>query len=141
PDTTAPTVAVTAPAADTEVKGTTDVQATAVDDTAVASVQFKLDGQPLGDPDTQAPYTTTWDSTTADDGPHTLTAEATDAAGNKATSAPLRPTTTHAPPPDTTPPTVAITTPTANTELKGSTGITATASDDAAVASVQFKLD
>src|SRR5882757_6774494 len=44
-------------------------------------------------------------------------------------------------PKDTTPPTVSITSPTANATLSGTTNLTASASDNVAVASVQFKVD
>ncbi len=86
-DTTAPTVAVTAPAGGTTVSGTVTVQASASDNVGVASVQFTLDGAPLGAPDTTAPYSTSWVTTTASAGPHTLRAVARDAAGNETTSA------------------------------------------------------
>src|SRR5579885_1807400 len=45
------------------------------------------------------------------------------------------------PPPDTTPPTVSVTSPAAGSVLSGSVNLTATASDNVAVASVQFKVD
>jgi hypothetical protein len=50
-------------------------------------VQFKLDGQDLGAADTAAPYSAAWDTTTARDGAHSLTAVARDATGNATTSA------------------------------------------------------
>ena len=49
-DTTPPTVAITAPADQATVSGSITVSATASDDVGVASVQFKLDGNPLGGP-------------------------------------------------------------------------------------------
>jgi hypothetical protein len=84
-DTTAPTVSLTAPAAGT-VSGTVTLTANASDNTGVAGVQFKLDGVNLAAEDTVAPYTVTWDSTTAANGAHTLTAVARDTAGNLTTS-------------------------------------------------------
>ncbi len=60
---------------------------TASDTVGVTSVQFKLDGQDLGAADTASPYSLSWDTTTATDGPHTLTAVARDATGNTTTSA------------------------------------------------------
>jgi glucose/arabinose dehydrogenase len=87
-DTTPPTVALTAPAAGA-VSGTLNVTATASDDVGVAGVQFQLDGAALGSEDTSSPYGVSWDTTTASAGPHTLTAVARDAAGNRATSAPV----------------------------------------------------
>ena len=50
-------------------------------------MQFKLDGANLGAEDTTSPYSVAWNSTTATNGSHTLTAVARDAAGNTTTSA------------------------------------------------------
>ena len=88
PDTTPPTVSITAPASGATVSGTAvTVSATASDNVGVAGVQFKLDGANLGAEDTTAPYSVTWNSTTATNGAHTLTALARDAANNMTTSA------------------------------------------------------
>jgi Ca2+-binding RTX toxin-like protein len=85
PDTTPPTVSITAPVSDATVSGTAvTVSATAADNVRVAGVQFKLDGVNLGVEDTSSPYSI---STTATNGSHTLTAVARDAAGNMTTSA------------------------------------------------------
>src|SRR5207247_4013274 len=48
PDTTPPTVAITAPAAGATVAGTVTVSASASDNVGVVGVQFKLDGASLG---------------------------------------------------------------------------------------------
>ena len=89
-DTTAPTASITAPASGASVSGTTvTVSATAGDNVGVVGVQFKLDGANLGAEDTTAPYSITWNTTTATNGSHTLTAVARDAAGNTTTSAPV----------------------------------------------------
>ena len=68
---------------------TVTVSATAGDNVGVVGVQFKLDGANLGAEDTTAPYAVTWNTTTATNGGHTLTAVARDAAGNTTTSAPV----------------------------------------------------
>ena len=87
-DTTAPTVSITAPAGGATVTGAAvALTATAADNVAVVGVQYKLDGANLGAEDTATPYSLTWDSTTASNGSHTLTAVARDAAGNSTTSA------------------------------------------------------
>src|SRR5262245_46197353 len=86
PDTTAPTVALTAPAANTAVRGTVAVWATASDNVGVAGVQFLLDGTTLSAEDTTSPYSISWNTTTASNGSHTLSARARDAAGNLSTS-------------------------------------------------------
>ena len=85
-DTTPPTVSMTAPAAGT-VSGTVTVSANASDASGVAGVQFLLDGNSLGAEDTAAPYSISWNSTTAPNGAHTLSARARDTVGNAATSA------------------------------------------------------
>ena len=88
PDTTPPTVSITAPASGATVSGTAvTVAATASDNVGVAGVQFKLDGANLGAEDTTSPYSVAWNSTTATNGSHTLTEVARDAAGNMTTSA------------------------------------------------------
>jgi hypothetical protein len=86
PDTTPPTVTMTAPASGATVGGSVAINANAADNTGVAGVQFKLDGANLQNEDTTSPYSITWDTSTATNGPHTLTAIARDAAGNNTTS-------------------------------------------------------
>jgi len=78
---------VTAPSNGATVSGTVSVTANASDNVGVASVQFQLDGANVGALDTTAPYSVSWDTTTATNGSHTLSAIAKDAAGNSATSA------------------------------------------------------
>src|SRR5947209_7414347 len=85
-DTTPPMVSMTAPAAGSTVAGTVTVSASATDNVGVVGVQFKLDGANLGTEVTAAPYTTSWNTTLAAIGVHTLTAVARDAAGNTATA-------------------------------------------------------
>src|SRR5206468_1159340 len=86
-DTTAPTVSVTAPGSGATVSATVSVTASASDNVGVVGVQFKLDGANLGAENTTAPYSAAWDTTTAGNGTHALTAVARDAAGNTKTSA------------------------------------------------------
>ena len=86
-DSTRPTVAIGSPAAGATVSGTVTIAATAADNVGVASVQFLVDGATVGMPDTTAPYSVAWDSTSVVNGSHALTAVARDAAGNQATSA------------------------------------------------------
>lgn len=86
-DTTPPAVTITAPAANASVSGTTVLSATASDNVGVAGVQFKVDGASLGAEDAAPPYSLSWDTTTAGNGSHTVTAVARDAAGNVTTSA------------------------------------------------------
>jgi hypothetical protein len=90
PDTEPPTVAIVNPVAGQTVSGKTQVSATASDNVAVASVQFYLDGKPLGAPVTSPPYAVSWETTSATNGAHTLTASATDTSGNVGNATPVR---------------------------------------------------
>jgi len=87
-DSTPPVVSMTAPANGANVSGTITVSANATDNVAVNAVQFKLDGANLGSPVTGPgpAYSISWNSATAANGSHTLTAMASDAAGNTASS-------------------------------------------------------
>jgi hypothetical protein len=101
PDTTPPTVSITNPASGQTVSASVPVAANATDNVAVASVQFFLDGTPLGSPVTAAPYAIQWDTTTASNGTHTLSAQATDTSGNVGTSQPITVTVQNPAPPMT----------------------------------------
>src|SRR5262245_1535706 len=83
---TLPTVSLTAPAAGT-LTGTTSVTATASDAAGITGVQFMVDGLPLGPLDTAAPYSFSWDTTTAANGGHTLGAVARTARGARNSTA------------------------------------------------------
>lgn len=85
-DTTPPTVSITAPAANATLSGTVSLVASAADDVAVASVQFKVDNANTGAAITAAPYSFLLNTTTLLDGNHIITAVATDTSGNTATS-------------------------------------------------------
>jgi chitodextrinase len=133
-DTTPPTVALTSPANNASVSGTTTVSASASDNVGVVGVQFYLDGAALGAEDTTAPYSVSWDTTKSTNGSHALTAIARDAAGNKSTSSAVIANVSNVVP-DTTSPTVTITTPASGATVNGS------ASDNVGVVAVQFYLD
>ncbi len=138
PDTTPPTVNVTSPGSGTTVSGTISVTASASDNVGVVGVQFRLDGVNGGSEDTSAPYSVSWNTATASNGSHTITAVARDAAGNQTTSAPVTVTVSNGPPPDTTPPSVGITSPGNGQTVKGTVSVSASASDNVGVAGVQF---
>ena len=90
PDTTKPTVKITAPANGATVSGIVAIDATATDNVGVTSVQFKVDGVNVGSAETVGPYSYSWNTggssgiPPVSTGPHTLTAIASDAAGNTA---------------------------------------------------------
>jgi len=155
-DITAPTVAITSPSPGTVVNAVT-VSASASDDTQVVGVQLKLDGVALGAEDTEAPYELTWNTASATNGAHVLTATARDAAGHSTTSAGVTVVVAnnaiardagHAATAEVitvavsnhiVAPTVALTT--EGGTATGSVAITAAASDDIGVVGVQFLLD
>ncbi|HET7766804.1 MAG TPA: Ig-like domain-containing protein [Burkholderiales bacterium] len=96
-------VTMSSPASGATVSGTVPVSATVsvVGLLTVSSVQFQLDGANLGGADTSAPYSVSWSTTTASNGPHTLTAVArTLIGGLQFTSNPVTVTVAN----DTTPP-------------------------------------
>jgi beta-glucanase (GH16 family) len=101
PDTTLPTVTLTAPAQGAVVSGTVTLSSTARDNVRVAGVQFLLDGANLGAEDTLAPYARTWNTATAANGAHTLGARARDGSGNRATATITVTVNNVAPPPPT----------------------------------------
>jgi peptidoglycan/xylan/chitin deacetylase (PgdA/CDA1 family) len=81
-DSTAPTVAITSPTDGAIVKDTVKVQATATDSqSGVASVSFYVDGTRVAVV-TSSPYQFSWNVKKVSAGTHTLTALATDVAGN-----------------------------------------------------------
>jgi chitodextrinase len=86
-DTTAPSVSLTAPSGGATIAGTVSVTATAGDNVGVTGVQLKLDGVNLGAELATAPYAYSWDTRSAANGTHALTAVARDASGNTTTSA------------------------------------------------------
>ena len=139
-DTAPPTVTMLAPANGSTVFGNVTVSASASDDVAVAGVQFKLDGANLGAEITSGAYPITWNSTTATNGQHILTAVARDTSGNTTTAAVVSVTVANLV--DTTPPTVSITTPVNGATVSGTAvAVVASAADDVGVVGVQFLLD
>lgn len=135
-DTSAPTVSLTAPAGGAAVGGSAvTISADASDETSVASVDFLVDDSIVGT-STTSPYAITWDSRTVGDGLHSLTARATDSAGNVTTSA------AGAISVDNSGPVVNLSAPAAGSTVSGgSVMISADASDSTAVSSVDFLVD
>src|SRR5205807_1812109 len=81
-----PTDSITSPTSGSTVSGKITVSANASDNVGVVGVQFQLDGANLGAEATASPYSVSWNTTTASNASHTLTAIARDAAGNRTTS-------------------------------------------------------
>lgn len=87
-DVTPPTASIV-PLSSGNVGGVVQIRMLASDDTGVASVSLRLDGVTIGT-DTSSPYFVNWNTTTASNGAHTLTARAVDTSGNPGTSAPVQ---------------------------------------------------
>jgi hypothetical protein len=136
-DTTLPNVSITAPTNGSTVGGTVAVSASASDNVGVAGVQFRLDGGNLGAEDTAAPYSISWNTAAVASGSHILTAVARDAAGNVRTSTAITVTVSN----DAIAPSVSLSSPTSGFVVSGTRTVQATASDNVAVAGVQFRVD
>jgi Tol biopolymer transport system component len=108
PDTEPPTVTIESPAPGASVSGSVTLQAIASDNDQVDGVQFRIDGDPIGSEDTQAPYALAWTTSESANGEHEVTAVARDAAGNRTTSGGVSVTVSNVSPP-ATPGAVAIT--------------------------------
>ncbi len=132
PDTTSPTVELTSPSSGATLTGSITLTATAADNFDVTRVEFH-DGETLLGTDTSAPYSLSWNTRTATNGSHTLTAVAYDHAGNVATSAVAVILDN-----DFTAPLISITAPTAGAALMGKVTFSATATDEKGVTKVEF---
>jgi chitodextrinase len=136
-DATPPSIAVTAPANGATVSGGVAASASASDNVGVTKVEFSVDGALLAT-SIGAPYGFTWDASKAAPGPHTITATAYDAAGNKSTASV---TVTVPTPPDATPPAVSITSPANGATISGAVQVQANATDDVGVTRVELSVD
>jgi hypothetical protein len=114
------------------------INATAADNVGVAKVEF-YDGTTLLATDTTSPYSYAWAITGANNGSHSLTAKAYDAAGNVTTSAAV-PLTVNIATVDAMSPTVSLTSPAIGTVYSSAqtVAINATAADNVGVAKVEF---
>jgi peptidoglycan/xylan/chitin deacetylase (PgdA/CDA1 family) len=84
-DAVAPTVSLTAPAANAIVSGPVSLTANASDNVGVDHVDFLVDGSIVGTASV-SPYGVSWPSTGVPDGLHTVSARAVDTAGNQKTT-------------------------------------------------------
>jgi hypothetical protein len=130
----APTVSLTSPAQGATVSGNQTVSAGAAN---AAGVQFSVDGSNLGAEDMSAPFSTSWNSLTATNGSHTVTATARNSDGVTAVSS-VTVTVENVP---ATPPTVSISNPADGSTVSGTQSVTADAADAIGVSGVQFMLD
>ncbi|MDO8469715.1 MAG: Ig-like domain-containing protein [bacterium] len=140
PDTVRPFAAITGPKTFSPIATATIVTATATDNIAVVGVQFKLDGTNIGSEHTSAPWGVQWDARKTDNGSHTLQAVARDKAGNVFTSAAITVRVEHVTAvPDTSAPSIRILP--LPLFATGTLIVSATGTDNVAIAGVQWKLD
>ena len=107
----------------------------------MAGVEFLVDDVSFDAEDTRSPYQTRWDTTTVPDGNYTLTARIRDDAGNTTITAPVVVSVDNVVTTDTTPPDVSITSPLGGATVSLLVLVTASATDNEGVASVQFLLN
>ncbi|MFO0891121.1 MAG: DUF4082 domain-containing protein [Isosphaeraceae bacterium] len=138
-DATPPAGSIVSPAGGSSLAGVATLTAAASDNVQVASVQFLVNGQPLGSPVTSSPYSLTWDSRAFGNGSYVVSARIMDRAGNTTTTA--AETVTVANPPDASPPTLSIKNPPDGTRTGGTVIPWAVASDSLGVTGVQFLLN
>jgi len=81
-----PSVAITSPASGSSVSGTVSVSGTASDSVSISSVQVSVDGGSYSPASGTNTWSFTLNTSSLSNGAHTLTAQATDAAGITATS-------------------------------------------------------
>ena len=133
-----PSVSITSPSNGNSVSGIVTVTATASDNAAVDRVEFYVDGR-LEFTDDSAPYSFAWDTTAEAEGDHLLIAKAYDTSNNQGCSETV--TVNGGDIIDITPPTVSLTFPSAGDTIFGTVLLTAGASDDFGVVSVEFFVD
>ncbi|MBI3334127.1 Ig-like domain-containing protein [Candidatus Pacearchaeota archaeon] len=139
-DTTNPTISITHPADGATLSGEDFVSADASDNVAITKVTFTLDGSQSVD-DTEAPYSLPLFTTLMSDGAHNIVAVASDSSGNTASDSVSFTVNNSAGSGDTTAPSVSITSPANGASVSGTINVNADASDNVAVANVQFKVD
>ena len=81
-----PNVVLTSPVDGAQIDGLAALTATASDPQGITSVDFLVDGVQVGS-DSSSPYAVTWDTDQVVDGPHTITARATDGGSARRASA------------------------------------------------------
>ena len=130
----APAVTITSPASGAAVSGTITVTTSVSANTI--SVQLKADGANVGAAVASAPFPLSLDTTTLANGNHSLTAVASDSAGQTTTSAAVSIKVSNT---SGTPPSVSITSPSSGATVSGTIAVTTNVS--ANTISVQLKAD
>ncbi|MCK5804009.1 MAG: hypothetical protein KAI66_14325, partial [Lentisphaeria bacterium] len=142
PDSQPPGLSLTVPQSTGALTGRIPVTATATDNVGVKTLRLVLDGATLREVGSPTPprIETELDATVLAPGAHTLRAEATDFAGNSATTATVTITTAQTAP-DTVSPSISLASPVDLQDLSGTVRFVARAADNVGVARLQMWLD
>ena len=136
---TPPSVAIASPLNGTTVSGGVTVKADASDNVGVSRVDLYKDGIFFAS-DAVSPYEFYWDTKGDIDGSHTLLAKGYDASNNVGESNPVTVSVSNTPA-DTTPPSVAITSPLSGATVSGNITVKVDASDNVGVSRVDLYKD
>jgi hypothetical protein len=134
--------AINTPTERATLTGIASVAVQATDNVGVTRVELFVDGISVGTSSSiGTPFSIGWDTRTASNSTHTLTALATDAAGNSTTTWPAVNVLVDNPPPDIESPTATITSPAAGAVLSGKVAVTVSASDNVGVTGLALLVD
>ncbi len=140
-DTLAPLVTITTPTEGDSVSNVVLVSVNAMDDSAIESVRYQINGVNIG-LSTSEPYETFWDTTLDADGIASVSAIATDTSGNSSlASITVTVDNVSTQPDDIEAPVVAITSPGAFASISGPVLIRVDASDNVGVSQLIVKID
>lgn len=141
-DTGTPVATLVSPTEGEVLTGTVAASVDASDNVGVTQVELLVDGTAVAvSASASSPYALSWDSRTAANGPHVLTARVSDAAGNRTVTSPVNVTVDNPPAPDTASPSVSITAPAAGASVAGTATVTVAATDNVGVTQVELFVD
>lgn len=138
-DNTPPAINISSPTSGAVVSGAISISVNATDNVGVTSVSLSVDGSNLG-ADASSPYAFAWNTASVANGSHTLTATASDAAGN-AMSSSVAVMVSNNIIVDSTAPTVVITNPGAGSTISTNVTVSADATDNVGVIKNELYVD
>lgn len=136
-DISPPAISFLSPVNGATVSGSVSVGVSASDDKGVTSVAVTIDGG-LMTSFVAAPYAFSWDTFAVSDGTHLLSATATDAAGNSATSTISINVRNSS---DNTAPSISVTSPSDGAKVSGTVTVSVNAADNTKVVRVELYVD
>jgi glucose/arabinose dehydrogenase/peptidoglycan/xylan/chitin deacetylase (PgdA/CDA1 family) len=140
-ETVPPVVEFLTPTNNQTVSGIVNITASSSDNVGITYIFYAVDGNPITGQLTTAPYSFAWNTASTTNGPHLLKATTHDPSGNNSTSTITVIVNNATTTPDTIAPLVSITSPTASSTVSGIVNITASSTDNVAVAGVKFLVD